>query len=432
MTTDDVPESGAAPRSWPWQTGLWLAALMVVLSLHVWFPRIDAAALNDTYSADLGGRNAFYQYAQRHWSRVERNLDPLPRGIARIDRNGTLCLLGPARDPTPREWEAVLRFVARGGNLLVAARWDEPDVELPGLSVRVTLPSQSTPVEKVVVPPTGESRPAPPDLPMPLDGPEAPLSSPSDQGQTPPAAAPTLPSTVITSLVPAHLVRWQSKGIVVAPSYTSLVRTLAGEQAVRLRHGLGTIVLCASDQIFSNTALFDRKHQNGLLAIKLLETAGVQGAIVFDESLNATGTPKVVGLLLAPFIRPLTLQALALLILFGWRGGRRFGGVLPEEHRTRRNLTDHSDALGNLYYKTRHGAGALKAYLDQLRRQLRLSSNASRDPRTLAPLAQRTGLDAESIQRVLLHAEASLKRDSLKRREAASIIRELAKLRKRP
>jgi len=43
---------------------------------------------------------------------------------------------------------------------------------------------------------------------------------------------------------------------------------------VRLNYGNGTIVLLASDYIFSNAALYERERQNGLLAVKLLQAAG--------------------------------------------------------------------------------------------------------------------------------------------------------------
>jgi len=57
---------------------VWLALLAGALLLHVWFPRVDAGPLNDTYNVDVGGRNAFFQYAERLTSRqvlvaAERN-----------------------------------------------------------------------------------------------------------------------------------------------------------------------------------------------------------------------------------------------------------------------------------------------------------------------------------------------------------------------
>jgi len=151
---------------------------------------------------------------------------------------------------------------------------------------------------------------------------------------------------------------------------------------------------------------------------------------VFDESLNASGTPQVVGLLLDPHLRPLTIQVLVLLIVFGWRGGRRFGGLLPKGAGARHNLSDHTDALGNLYYKTKNGVGALSAYLEQLKRQLRLHLTTQRDARALWPLAQRSGMPVEEVKTLLSEAEALAERPALKRRDAAAMIIRLSKLRK--
>jgi len=189
------------------------------------------------------------------------------------------------------------------------------------------------------------------------------------------------------------------------------------------------IVLVASDFIFSNTALNERGHINAILAVKLLKAAGTAESLVFDESLNETGTPKVVGVLLDPALRPTTIQFVALVVLFGWRGNRRFGGLLPRSSPPRHDVADHTNSLGNLYYKAHHGTGVLREYLDQLKTDLRLRYAAGHERRVLLPIAQNAKLSLEEVERILSEAAAATRKSNLSRREAASHIRKLAGLR---
>lgn len=443
-----------------WREVPWIVVLGMSLSLHLWFPRIDTEPLNDTYSAEVGGRNAFFQLAEHRFPGIERNLEPLYRAVDRIDTGSTLCLLGPARYPTEREWQSVLGWVEDGGSLLFAARWDDAEVAIPKLGVRIeTLAkvgkTDKSDSEKMAAEKSSDDARAEdsggkeprPGLSSPTEAKPAAEASPADGTTANAEAKPDLESAsgsgeassrpvtpIETNLAAPDRMRWESRGaIVLDPGWnqSALVRNIKGLQAVRLHYGSGAIVLCASDQVFSNSSLFDRKYDNGVLAMRLLEEAGKSRPVVFDESLNASGTPQVVGLLLDPHLRPLTIQVLIVLVVFGWRGGRRFGGLLPKGTAARHNLTDHTDALGNLYYKTRNGAGAVRTYLEQLKREMRLHLTASADLRALAPVALRTGIPAEEIRSLLSRAEVLAKNESTRRREAGEMIRSLARLRRK-
>jgi hypothetical protein len=222
---------------------------------------------------------------------------------------------------------------------------------------------------------------------------------------------------------------WKTEGAVDAPRSEVLVKSGERPQAARIRYGGGTIVLSASDYIFSNSALFEREKRNGLLAVKLLEAAGARDDVLFDESLNATGTPRVVGVLLDPGLRPTTVQLIVILVIFGWRGNRRFGGLLPKAAPARHDVADHTNSLGNLYYKAHHSKGVLREYLEQLRTELRLRYSAGHEKRALAPIAEKAKLSVDEMQRLLADAEAATRKPKLTRREAASAIRKLALLR---
>jgi len=404
---------------------LWLAALAVALGLHIWFPHIDSA-VNDTYNVDVGGRNALYQFAERRMGYVDRNHKPLANGLDGLDGDSTLCLLGPARYPSPREWQALLNWVNGGGKLLVAARWNDADLTIPGIGPRV----KSTVVKKPFTLPGAGKRKKSANPPPSGGG----TNSSAGGTSTADAEQAAVAVPVSTTLAPGADFTWKTEGVVDAPSFDPssaevLVKSAQGPQAVRIHHGLGWIILVASDFIFSNAALHERDHRNGVLAVKLLEAAGTADSIVFDESLNETGTPRVVGVLLDPALRPATIQLVALIILFGWRGNRRFGGLLPKSSLARHDVADHTNSLGNLYYKAHHGTGVLREYLDQLKTELRLRFATGHERRVLLPIAEKAHMSLDEVQGVLAGADAAARKPKLSRRESAAHIRKLSHLR---
>ena len=396
----------------------------MLLGLQIWFPRIDAQ-VNDTYSVDVGGRNAFFQFAQRRLSDVERNHEPLVEHVTWLDTDVTICLLGPARYPSPREWQSILQWVQAGGRLLLACQWDQAEVAIPGISAQVT--QTQKPDNGFLARLKGEVKQGQKDS---EDSKVKPEEKPTTDAAGKSSKLPPLPTGANwTSLMSAGNFTWKTEGVIDAPGAEVLVKTGDTAQAVRIRHGTGTIVLVASDQIFSNAALFEFDRPNGVLAVKLLESAGPSATIVFDESLNETGTPRVVGVLLDPMLRPVTIQLLALIVIFAWRGNRRFGGLLPTVAPARHDVADHTNSLGNLYYKAHHGNGVLREYLDQLKTELRLRYAAGHEQRVLAPIAREIRSSVEEVQRILSEAEAAARKPKLSRREAAGQIRKLARLR---
>ncbi len=68
-----------------------------------------------------------------------------------------------------------------------------------------------------------------------------------------------------------------------------------------------------------------------MLALRLLESvSGPDSFVLFDEYFNTTGAPKVVGLLFDPLLRPVTVQAVAVLACcFTWCGSLRSVVICP-------------------------------------------------------------------------------------------------------
>src|SRR5262245_41638465 len=321
MNSSEPDNTKAATAGW-WIAAVWLALLATTIVLQVWFPRVEAGPINDTYNVDVGGRNAIYQFAQRRAIFARRNHDSLVNLLDSFGTDTTLCLLGPARYPTPRKWKALLNWVHSGGKLLLAARWNEAEVTLPGINAQVksTRPKEDFDIFGKKRSPKNKNERAADD---PAKKPEASEEKKDAEESTQAAETAKVRENVTSpsgpnwsSLLADANFTWKSWGTIEAPGAEVLVKTGTSPQAVRLDYGSGTIVLLASDFVFSNAALYERDKSNGLLAVRLLQSAGSSDQILFDESLNATGTPRVVGVLVDPMLRPVTVQLAVLLVVF--------------------------------------------------------------------------------------------------------------------
>ena len=184
--------------------------------------------------------------------------------------------------------------------------------------------------------------------------------------------------------------------------------------------------MIASDFVFSNQSLAWDDHANAVLTTRLLEATGPSEEIWFDESLNASGTPKIVGILLDPALRPLFVQFLIGLVLFGWRDSRRFGPLEPETVAARHNIVDHTDAVGILLYRRTNGTEVLRAYMQQLVFDLKLRYMKGREDRVLAPIARRLGITTQHLRDEFRTVRDLVQSGQVNRQTAALWIRRMA------
>lgn len=383
--SSDAPwqvRQGAPQRlAWWW---IYPAGALVVLLLHVWFPPLDSGVRHDTYSATPEGQRAFYRLVAAHVPATQRNTLPLNHVLSAVwPENDTLCVLGPSRWPTRSEWQTLLAWVERGGQLLLAFRGDKEQA-LPELNVRCVPRPQ-------LLPPHDAVRP-------------------------------------LTSLVRSPQVAWWTDAHLLAPGAEVLVEQAGEVQAVRVSYGAGRVVIVATPWIFSNQLL--AYGDNPLLAYRLLEAAGPPRQVVFDESLNATGTSQALGVLLEPPLRPLTLQLLLLLILYAWWNCQPFGPrELPPET-SHQNLVEHTDALGLHYWHAGDGAAMLRSYLRSLRSELRPPSQGQAQQAWLVVTAKRLGWSVQQVAHELQTAQQAANVRSLSRSHAARLITRLAYIRR--
>lgn len=379
---------------------LWLLALLALVCAPFWVPRPQSGYAGNSLSTDASGKLAFYRLLEsatgRYSGQVFRNHEPLERLLEDWSSwsyvSPVLCLPGTARLPTIKEWNSILPWVAAGGRLVLAVPEDAPEFSQAGIPLRVTAA-------------TGVS------------------VGPDEARQR--------LKTILAE--PAELL-WISRGQIQleaeATGTERLVQLDDSLQAVRVAYGLGDVTVLASDFLLTNQALAFGDQGMAELAWLVLGAEESDRDIVVDESLNSTGVPRVVGLLLVDPLRPVTLQLLLVVLIFAWRGSRRSGPAMPAAVPPRRNITDHTDAVGQMQYRTRNGAPLLREYLQQLLTTWRLPASTEGESPGLNAIAARAGISVESLQAVLTAAESASREKWLSRRSAAAHITELARLRR--
>jgi hypothetical protein len=403
----------------PGSEWLWLAALVLVVSMHFWFPHLRPGVPGDSYSTSEEGKKALYMLLRdegekRGW-RVQRTFSQLDHRVAGAKTDdlegyrglgGVLALLGPERYPNAAEWESLLKWVAEGGTLVVAARDADPALTIKPLEIQVKS-----------------------------------LDDASDTDWS--AHASDVVRTDLVGEDVASDVYWQSGGFIDAPQAESIIAYGGFVQAVVQEHGAGQVIVLATDFLFWNQSLAwepdpdlpTYKPNSELAFFTLLATPSdaIQshpvGAVYVDESLNASAVPKVVGLLLQPPLRSITIQVLALVVLFAWWRNRRFGPIAPPPRAPRRDIVNHTDAVGVHCWKARGGARLVGAYLNQLQQELKLGRLQGHEKQVLEPVARRLKRPVEVVQKLLEQAERAAEVRKLDRRTAAEMIRRLALIR---
>lgn len=394
-------------------TILGLLAWCGMLVLHYWFPRFDMSPHEDTYSVEIGGRNAFYQLCDRRFGTVRRNFTSLTTALLRLDERAVLCIVGASRSPTEAEWTAIAEWVARGGRLIYAAPLEEPGDECAAFELTIHGPGSSQSGTKAAR--------------------QSNLLQRAKLDERP----------VTTKLAEGDRVRWKTRGKISVRSSRAktVVEQKESLQGVRVAHGVGVAIILASDYIFSNESLADSRSDNAPLAFHLVESLRESDDVLwFDESLNVTGHPRVVGIVLHDIIRPVTLQAVLLLLLFAWQGRTPFGPTLAPVLNPRRDIAAHTDALGTQYYRVENGVEVFRAYATMFCSEFRLrvdgpavvAGKRGRYTETspdVLRLAARSGLAAAHVAEILDQMEQARAAKNLSRTATAQLIRRLGELR---
>ncbi|MDF1742074.1 MAG: DUF4350 domain-containing protein [Gimesia sp.] len=387
---------------------IWLMFLCALLSLHLWFPEFGTGAFNDSYSSSAGGKKAFYLLMDYESVGAERNRVPLTIAISSLDYEDSLCLLGPARYPSPLEWSSLLGWVKEGGHLIVSANHEHPEFKIEPLNISVSYLDETERENIPIAEPNSEKK----------EESSLSLSLKKEHSLLEGKATTVFPDT--PSIV------WETNAQVKSKTGQTLISLGETKQAVRMKHGFGEIIVAASSEIFSNQSMVDG---GTVPAYRLIESVGEADYVVIDESLNASGTSKVVALLIDPTFRPLTIQLLITLLVFGWWHSVRFGPILSSHILPRHNIVSHTDNVGNLHYKNGNGRALLYAYVKQLFTELNLRRFQGEEHRVIDPIARRLKEDPQKVKSFLKQAAKLSKSEKVSRQQLGDLIRKLSKIR---
>ncbi|WP_417380317.1 DUF4350 domain-containing protein [Gimesia sp.] len=397
---------------------IWLFFLCLLIPLHLWFPELGTGALDDSYSASASGKKAFFLLLELESYNTERNRVPISVFLQTLDYDETLCLLGPARYPSPQEWSALLSWVEEGGHLVITANQAHSEFDIDELNIQVTYLDETERDNLPVVETKKKETVAGEDNKKELDTSDL-LAALEDEHSL-------LEGQATTVFPDAPSIIWQTNAQVMSESGQKLISVGQTQQAIRQKHGEGEIVVAASSKIFSNQSMIDG---GSVPAFRLIESTGAPDFFVVDESLNASGTSKVVALLIDPTFRPLTIQLLITLLIFGWWHSTRFGPILSSHILPRHNIVSHTDNVGNLHFKNGNGRALLYSYLKQLFTELHLRRFRGKEHRVIDPIARRMKTDPEKITTLLKRASELAKSKKIKRHQMGDLIRRLAEIR---
>jgi len=373
---------------------VWWGVLLLLLAAQFWFPNLGSGLSTDTWSNSARGKRAFYLFSSHRAPSVHRNYDAFESLLMELqwrsdwgDSQPVLCLLGPERYPTNKEWRIVLDWVAAGGRLVFATSADSEVYEIPGVDL-------------------------------------ATVEDPPSIDQVPSGGLPDIGNQLTEQ---QHEFAWREEYGVSGNDMEPLLMSDGTVQVARKTWGSGTIVFVSGDSIFTNQYL--AYEENALLAWRIVEATGGVDEIVFDEYLNDSGTPKMVRILFEMPIRPLTLLTLVVVSLLLWRNSHRFGPLLPESLSPRRNIVDHTDMMGNQLWNSRAGSYALKLYLRQLIQELGLKQHRGQERRILEPIAWRMEVSIDSLIKLFKDAAKEARRGNCQASKAAELIERLSQVR---
>ncbi|MEZ6046125.1 MAG: DUF4350 domain-containing protein [Planctomycetaceae bacterium] len=398
--------------------------LILLVLLQFWSPVLESGNIYDTRSTAARGKKLFYLLMRAEGVELSRIDSSLSASVQELMKNQTLVLLGPGRLPSDYQWEKILDWVATGGTLFVAASHANPELTIP--EVGITVVDESKPKKKEEEDNSAGSKKG--------KSPEEKLKEEikSTWGEKPLNFFKSFYSSVYSS----NKIAWPKGASLelegaAERNGTTLVRCEDSLQGVEMHYNRGRIIVFANDALFSNQSLMNT--ENAILASKLLkysiEKNNRQQIVSVDEWLNSTSVPKVVGLLLAPPLRNLTLLLVTLLWFFAWWKWFRFGPYLPEEESHRLNIVSHTNTVGTLYYQDYLGRYALQGYWKLLQKEIGWPHQLQHQTRTISRLARRAKRSEEEVDSLIVRTLNGVDNPNLSRTEAAHIIRELAKLR---
>lgn len=442
----------------------------------------EAQPDRSTFNSGGTGTHALFEYLQQSGLDVARWRRPVADLPAPSDANTSLPLtfvvVGEVRRPFSRsDMATVLRWVARGGRLVVidrtpdsslspdSARWrirydlsDTPgadvradDAEEMTRGVELVKPSQPTALTRDVasVAPsrfagrlhiyqsdedskaTGYSRGGgvggggggpgggigPARTPTPED------EDPYDEYEPPPPPAP--------KPTPGAVVESKNTEPTAPVSHLDDGRAGEGSLLVDYSYGRGRVVIMSDPYVVSNAGL--NRADNLFLAVNLATGGLRRGRILFDEFHQGygEGQNEVFAYFRGTPVLWLFAQGALVALALVWTRGRRFARSLPAPHVDRRSKLEFVASMAELQQRSRAYDLALENIYTRTRRALAryggLPSNSTPE-RIAERVAARSGRDKGALQTLLRECEDATAGAPLTAKRSLELARSLREL----
>jgi len=342
------------------------AALLALLAVNL----LSCDTRNYPFDHSPSGADAVIELARRYDITIKFRTTALadldPDEDTDADNQGrTLVLLHDAPFPTHEEWAHLLEWADNGHHLVIAGRHPPSDL---GISHESGAPGHDLKVSSAFTDRLGE-----------LD----------------------LITADNNYLVPTH-----SDGTTLLEFAPGIPYAIQHERGYRG----GDVTVFADDRLFTSGALMLRDNPEFLVRfLRDLDTREVELA----DGLLDLGADTPAEAIAKTHLTPVVLQLLALLAVFYFCRGVRFGRPRDPPTRSRRQFAEHVEALGHQYARARASRHAVRLYAVWALERLREKTLMSRTP-GIYPLAQaiagRTGDDENRVMETLV--EASSLRDA--------------------
>jgi hypothetical protein len=363
----------------------------------------------DAWDRSPSGRAGVVDLLQRYGFNARERL----ASLSKLDASASSLLLLPDAVLDEPSWQAIARWTAEGGSLMVVggAR------TLPdwiGATIVADTPAKST---------ATSSSPAP-------------LTVPADQTDRLSALTAVVPSEGVVRIAgpasPQQQEYSEGGDEDEPPAAPLLVRGKVAYAVERIYEGGGRAIVLADDRLLTNASLL--VGDNARLLVELLAPGGTKLEIAGE--LTGLVSQNPVTSVQRGRLGPAMLQLLLLIGLYFIYKGAHFGRPIDPIARSRRAFSEHARAIGRQYGRRRAGRHALEIYgsyaLERLRERLNLAGGKG----LLAvaeEVATRTGRPLGDVMRVLVESRPPNQRAPDPERDAlaqeANAAKDLATLR---
>lgn len=342
------------------------AALVALLAVNL----LSCDTRNYPFDHSPSGADAVLELAAKYDITIKFRTTALaalnPKEALGDDNQGrTLVLLHDSPFPTNEEWAHLLEWADNGHHLVIAGR------------------------------------PAPSDLGMSYES-----GAPGHDLKVSSAFSERLTDLDLITADDSYLVPTRSDGTTLlefAPGFPYAIQHERGYRG-------GDVTVFADDRLFTAGALMLRDNPEFL--VRFLRDLGPR-EVEFADGLLDLGADTPAEAIANTHLTPVILQLLALLAVFYFCRGVRFGRPHDPPTRSRRQFAEHVEALGHQYARARASRHAVRLYAVWALERLREKTLMSRTP-GIYPLAQaiagRTGDDENRVMETLV--EASSLRDA--------------------